>query len=94
MKLIYLKPALKCNSYDVAIGIKIPFFRVLVTIEPGRSLLQFVTTNCLIQWIDFNELSLDGGAKVKFFRLHTHISVPFRTFWCDQETFLLYPNLA
>ena len=28
--------------------IKIPFFRVSVTIEPGRSLLQFVTTNCLI----------------------------------------------
>ena len=24
-----------------------PFFRVLVAIEPGRSLLQFVTTNCL-----------------------------------------------
>ena len=44
-----LKPALKCDSFDVAIGIKIPFFRVLVTIEPGRSLLQFVTTNCLIQ---------------------------------------------
>ena len=32
----------------VAIGTKIPFFRVLVTFEPGRSLLQFVTTNCLI----------------------------------------------
>ena len=48
MKLIYFKPALKCDSFDVAIGIKIPFFRVLVTIEPGRSLLQFVTTNCLI----------------------------------------------
>ena len=48
MKLIYLKPALKCDSFDVAIGIKIFFFRVLVTIEPGRSLLQFVTTNCLI----------------------------------------------
>ena len=47
MKLIYLKSALKCNSFDVTIGIKIPFFRVLVTIEPGRSLLQFVTTNCL-----------------------------------------------
>ena len=46
MKLIYLKSALKCDSFDVAIGIKIPFFRVLVTIEPGRSLLQFVTTNC------------------------------------------------
>ena len=48
MKLIYLKSALKLNSFDVGIGIKIPFFRVLVTIEPGRSLLQFVTTNCLI----------------------------------------------
>jgi len=48
MKLIYLKSALKCDSFDVGIGIKIPFFRVLVTIEPGRSLLQFVTTNCLI----------------------------------------------
>ena len=48
MKLIYLKPALKCDSFDVAIGIKIPFFRVLVTIELGHSLLQFVTTNCLI----------------------------------------------
>ena len=49
MKLIYIyiKSALKCDSFDVAIDIKIPFFRVLVTIEPGRSLLQFVTTNCL-----------------------------------------------
>ena len=47
MKLIHLKSALKCDSFDVGIGIKIPFFRVLVTIEPGRSLLQFVTTNCL-----------------------------------------------
>ena len=27
------------------------FFRVLVTIEPGRSLLQFVTTNCLIRFL-------------------------------------------
>ena len=48
MNFIYLKSALKCDSFDVGIGIKIPFFRVLVTIEPGRSLLQFVTTNCLI----------------------------------------------
>ena len=47
MKLIYLKSALKCDASDVTIDIKIPFFRVLVTIEPGRSLLQFVTTNCL-----------------------------------------------
>ena len=45
---IYLKSALKCHSWDVTIGIKIPFFRVSVTIEPGRSLLQFVTTNYLI----------------------------------------------
>ena len=49
MKLIYLKSALKCDSFDVTIGIKIPFFRVSVTIEPGRSLLQFVTTNCLTE---------------------------------------------
>ena len=47
MKLIYLKSALKCDSFDVAIDIKIQFFRVLVTIEPDRSLLQFVTTKCL-----------------------------------------------
>ena len=48
MKLIYLKSALKCNSFDITIGIKIPFFRVSVTIEPGRSLLKIVTTNCLM----------------------------------------------
>ena len=48
MKLIYLKSALKCDSFDVAIYIKIQFFRVLVTIEPDRSLLLFVTTNCLM----------------------------------------------
>ena len=35
-----LKSALKCNSFDVAIGIEIPFFTVFVTIEPGRSLLR------------------------------------------------------
>ena len=42
------KISIKCNSF-VAIGIKVPFFRVSITIEPGRSLLQFVTTNCLIK---------------------------------------------
>ena len=31
---------------------KFHFFRVLVTIEPGRSLLQLVTTNCLIKLED------------------------------------------
>ena len=51
VKLIYLKSALKCDSFDVTIGIKIPFFRVSVTIELGLSLLQFVTTNCLIHSI-------------------------------------------
>ena len=49
MKLIYLKSALKFESFDVTIGIKILFFRVSVTIEPGRSLLQFFTMNCLIR---------------------------------------------
>ena len=40
-ELIYLKSALKCDSFDVAIGIKIPFFRVLVCIETGRSLVRY-----------------------------------------------------
>ena len=59
MKPIYLKSELKCDSFDVAIDIKTPFFRILVTIEPGRSLLQFVTTNCLrmIKWIVFPHMA-------------------------------------
>ena len=51
MKLIYLKPALKCDSFDVAIGIKIPFFRVLVTIEPGlryHELFEYHNFVCVI----------------------------------------------
>jgi len=65
MKLIYLKPALKCDSFDVAIGIKIPFFRVLVTIERGRSLLQFVTTNCLIHaFISTIQAGTSMGSKI------------------------------
>ena len=39
MKFIYLKSALKCDSFDVPIGIKTPFFRVSNTIEPRRSLI-------------------------------------------------------
>ena len=59
IKLIYLQSPLKCDSFDVTIGTKIAFFRVLVTIEPGRSLLQFVTTNCLIRYHElFDESSL------------------------------------
>ena len=50
MKPIYFKSALNCNSFGVATGIKIPFFRDLVTIKPDRSLLQFVTTNCLLSF--------------------------------------------
>ena len=42
------KISIKMQFFYVAIGIKIQFFRVLVTIEPGLSLLQFVTTNSLI----------------------------------------------
>ena len=32
--------------FDATVGIKIPVFRASVTIEPGRSLLQFFTMNC------------------------------------------------
>ena len=35
-------------QFFVTIGIKFPLFRVSVTIQPGSSLLQFVTTNCVI----------------------------------------------
>ena len=41
------KISIKMRFFDVTIVIKILFFRVSVTIEPGRSLLQFVTMNCL-----------------------------------------------
>ena len=44
--------SIKMQFFYVAIDIKIQFFRVLVTIEPGRSLLQFVTTNCLTRHIN------------------------------------------
>ena len=41
------KISIKSDSFDISFSIEIPFFRVSFTIEPGRSLLQFVTTNCL-----------------------------------------------
>ena len=41
MKLIYLKLALKCDSLDVPIGIKIRFLRVSIAIEPGHSLVRY-----------------------------------------------------
>ena len=60
--------------FYVTIGVKIPFFRVLVTIESGHSLLQFVTTNCLKQIIlqifffdDYNiENQHKNHSKIKF----------------------------
>ena len=54
----YLKSALEFNSFDVAIDIKIAFFR-----EPGRSLLQFVTTNCLILSLTHLIRAFRAGAK-------------------------------
>ena len=48
MKFKYLKLREKFDSFYAYIGMKNPFLRVLVTIELGRSLLQFVTKNCLI----------------------------------------------
>ena len=33
------KSASKSDSFDVSIGIKFPFLRALVTIEPSRSIL-------------------------------------------------------
>ena len=73
MGLIYLISALKCDSFDAAIGIKIPFFRVLVTIEPGHTLLQFVTTNCLIEaeWKHLKEIL------IKFFSSYYEVKTIF-----------------
>ena len=60
-----IKSALKCDSFDVASGIKILFFIVLVTIEPGRSLLT----------VRYHELfdCLRGGGNTK---LDTELVVP------------------
>ena len=84
MKLRYLKSALKCNSSDVAIGTKIPFFRVLVTIEPGRSLLQFVTTNCLIFFMDkkitFNIFSFVFSIRIHNLACYLHVGENFQQF--------------
>ena len=44
---MYWKSAPKCDSFGVTIFIKIPFFRVSVTIEPGHALTQFVVLNNL-----------------------------------------------
>ena len=54
MKLTYLKWAYKLNSFDVSIGIKIPFFRLSVTIEPRHSL----TTVCFQELFDLSPLDI------------------------------------
>ena len=36
---MYLKSAQKSDSFHISIGIKILFFRVSVTIEPGHSIV-------------------------------------------------------
>ena len=51
--------------FYVTIGIKIPLFRVSVPIEPGRSLLRFVTTNCLIAAIAAITMFITDSAVVE-----------------------------
>ena len=58
MKLVCLKSALKCNSFDVIIDIKIPFFGVLVTIEPGHSL-------STVHYHELYEKTIKKGKKAK-----------------------------
>ena len=43
------KVSMKIRSLAVYIDIKVMSSKVSITIGPGRSLLQFVTTNCLIK---------------------------------------------
>ena len=56
MKLIYLKWALKCDSFSVTIGIKIPSFRVSITITLNRiySEIRWTASSCRTSrcWID------------------------------------------
>ena len=86
MKLIYLKSALKCDSFDLAIDIKIQFFRVLVTIEPGRSLLQFVTTNCLTV-LDFKLDHHAFDSSFDFFFFFQSWLVPSCNYFSDNPLF-------
>jgi len=58
------KISIKIRFFNVTIGIKIPLFLVSVTTEPGRSLLQFVTTNCLIT-INFAATMTTAAIKTK-----------------------------
>ena len=51
------KISIKSDTFDISFSKKIPFFRVSFTIEPG-SLLQFVTTNCLIKRLQKNSSRL------------------------------------
>jgi hypothetical protein len=64
MKLIYLKSALKSDSFDVSIGIKIPFFRVSVTVEPGCSLLTVRYHELFDTLITFYLSSLVAGSTI------------------------------
>ena len=43
------KIRIKCDSFDVTIGIKIPFMRVSIPIELDRSLLQLNKKNKFFQ---------------------------------------------
>jgi len=73
--------SMKIRFFDVSFSIKIPFFRVLFTFEPGRSLLQFVTTNCLITSRDFN---VD---------IKNTMSTQSQIFWgCISSSYCLWPK--
>jgi hypothetical protein len=61
MKVIYLKSALKSDSFDISISIKIPFSRVSVTIESGRSLLT-------VRYHDLFDLVWDQEGNLDLFR--------------------------
>jgi hypothetical protein len=61
MEVIYLKSALKSDSFDISISIKIPFSRVSVTIESGRSLLT-------VRYHDLFDLVWDQEGNLDLFR--------------------------
>jgi len=79
MKLIYLKSPYKSDSFDVSIGIKIPFCRVSVWLLLSRvaPYLQIFTTNCDTIKFQF----LDHKWKEKFYKIEIHVELFLRDHW-------------
>ena len=66
------------ETHIFKISIKIRLCRVLVTIEPGRSLQQFVITNCVerFYWLPVREISCNRSSVGSFFVVRISLACP------------------